>query len=111
MAYGSFEEMDAHHPKVRSMFTQEALLASDWYRERLQAKQKSDEQLWQRQAATLDRWLKDHTTDDDDLVTEMQRRRDYAVEQLEQTRSPEFLNSLCGTLGTDPSLSRSSNGI
>ncbi|HET6426436.1 MAG TPA: hypothetical protein VFG20_22275, partial [Planctomycetaceae bacterium] len=110
MAYGSFEDMDAQHPKVRGMFTREALLASNWYRDRLQAKQECDGQLWQRHVATLDDWLKSHVGDNDDLVTEMQRRRAYAAQQLEQSRSPGYLDNLRGTLGVDPSLYRSTVG-
>jgi hypothetical protein len=77
------------------MFTREALLAGDWYRDRLQAKQKCDGQLWQRHVATLDDWLKSHAGDNDDLVIEMQRRRAYAAQQLEQSRSIDGNPSTC----------------
>ena len=39
MATGKYNGMDAHHPDFRAMFTRESLLASDWYRERLEIKQ------------------------------------------------------------------------
>ncbi len=39
MAHGNFEGTDAHDPTIRQLFTPEALLASDWYRRRLVAKQ------------------------------------------------------------------------
>jgi hypothetical protein len=40
----------------------------------------------------------------------MQRRRAYAAQQLEQSRSPGYLDNLRGTLGVDPSLYRSTVG-
>ena len=35
MAHGHYEGMTVHDPDMRGMFTREALLASDWYKERL----------------------------------------------------------------------------
>jgi hypothetical protein len=33
MARGHYNGKDAHHPEIRALFTREALLGSDWYRE------------------------------------------------------------------------------
>src|SRR5439155_3854573 len=38
MATGSYEQKDAHDPRFRAMFERERLLASDWYRARLERK-------------------------------------------------------------------------
>ena len=57
MAEGTFEGKDAHHPDIRRLFTLDALLASDWYRERLAAKQRGDERLWRRHLGYLDALL------------------------------------------------------
>ena len=54
MAHGAFEGKDAHHPDIRRLFTLESLRASDWYRERLAAKQRVDDRLWRRHVAALD---------------------------------------------------------
>ena len=54
MANGSYEGKDVHHPDIRAMFTREALLASDWYHERLETKQVRDIALWKRHVAYLD---------------------------------------------------------
>jgi hypothetical protein len=42
MATGSFEGKDNRHPDIRKMFTRESLLASAWYRARLETKQRRD---------------------------------------------------------------------
>lgn len=105
MAHGHYEGRDAHDPAIRNMFTREALLASDWYQNRLSSKRLADERLWQRHVSSLDQWLGSHSDQPSELTTEMQRRRDYAASQLAQAQTPEYPGSLLGTLGIDPSLS------
>src|ERR1019366_8056853 len=39
MAYGEYEGKRADDPRIRTLFTRESLLASDWYRERLWTQQ------------------------------------------------------------------------
>ena len=46
MARGDYEGKGAEDPAVRQMFTREALLSSEWYRERLRTKQARDIALW-----------------------------------------------------------------
>ena len=57
MAHGHYEGKDANHPEVRALFTREALLASDWYHERLAVKQQRDMALWERHARSLTEFL------------------------------------------------------
>lgn len=57
MATGSFQGRDVHDPEIRAMFGREALLASDWYRERLEVKQERDIALWQRHVQNLELFL------------------------------------------------------
>ncbi len=57
MAHGQFEGKDANHPEVRALFTREALLASDWYHERLAVKQQRDMALWERHVRSLTEFL------------------------------------------------------
>lgn len=42
MAFGQFEGLTPHSPGFRTLFTREALLESDCYRERLRTKQEQD---------------------------------------------------------------------
>ncbi len=46
MAYGNYEGKEITDPEVRDLFTRESLLASDWYRRRLEAKQRRDIEHW-----------------------------------------------------------------
>ena len=104
MAHGAFQGKDAHHPDIRRLFTLEALQASDWYRQRLDAKQCVDERLWRRHVAALDAWLAEHAVADGALAARMRQRRDYAAAQLNRATAPEYLESLRGTLGVQPGL-------
>jgi hypothetical protein len=106
MAQGSFDDLDAHSPTIRGMFGKEALLASDWYRQRLDAKRQADERLWQRHVTALDQWIGGDTKQQSSLAAEMRRRREHAAVQLAQVRTSGYLDSLQGTLGVDPSLCR-----
>ena len=46
--------MGVDDPKIRGMFAREAMLESDWYRERLRMKQRRDVALWTRHVSALE---------------------------------------------------------
>jgi hypothetical protein len=102
MAHDAFEGKDAHHPAVRRLFTRESLEASDWYQQRLAARQRVEERLWRRHAAALDALLAGNSTESG--LTPAMRRREHVAAQLERVTTPAYLHSLHGTLGADPSL-------
>jgi hypothetical protein len=104
MAHGAFEGKDAHNPDIRRLFTLDALRTSDWYRERLRAKQRVDERLWCRHVATLDAWLAEHAAAKSAFTAQMRQRRNFAAIQLNRITAPEYLDGLHDTLGVDPSL-------
>ena len=81
MAHGHYEGRDVNDPVLRAMFTREALLASDWYQERLRVKQQRDIALWTRHAATGSA---------------------EAGRKLAEVSAPEYLRALHGTIGADP---------
>jgi hypothetical protein len=76
MAHRHYEGKDVHHADIRGMFTRESVLASEWYQERLRFKQQRD----------IARW-----------------KTARAADQLALVSSPEYLTSLVGTIGADPS--------
>ncbi len=104
MAHGTFEGKDAHDPEIRQRFTLEALRESDWYRERLRAKQRVDERLWRRHVTTLDAWLGENAATGGALAAEMRQRRQYAAGELERVSAPAYPGGLYGTLGVEPTL-------
>ncbi|MDX1697214.1 MAG: hypothetical protein R3308_02965, partial [Thiohalobacterales bacterium] len=102
MATGTYAGMDAHHPDFRAMFTREGLLASDWYRERLEVKQSRDIDLWQRHVDSLQAFLDNEVYADEAERLGIAGRLANARRRLEDVRSPEYLAGLVGTLGADP---------
>ena len=77
------------------MFTREALLASDWYAERLRAKQTRDVALWKRHVSALENAA---PTPDVDLAFRLAE----AKKQLARVSAAEYLRELEGTIGADP---------
>ena len=87
MACGSYRGKNVDDPAVRAMFTREALLASDWYAERLLAKQTRDVALWKRHVAALEGAA---PTPDVDLAF----RLEEAKKQLARVSAAEYLKEL-----------------
>ncbi len=104
MAHGSFEGKDARHPGIRAMFTRDYLLASDWYRQRLSAKQHRDIAMWKRHLAYIDQFLTLGGHREEARRLGITERRNLAAGRLRHVCSPQYLQSLVGSLGTDPSV-------
>ncbi len=102
MANGEFQGKNAHHPEIRAMFTREYLLASDWYRERLEVKQHRDAVLWQRHVWNLESFLE--KTSHIELAEQLgiHGRLQAAQQKLAFVNGPEYLTLLEGSLGADP---------
>jgi LPS O-antigen subunit length determinant protein (WzzB/FepE family) len=104
MAYGQFEGKDIRHPDIRRMFTRDQVLASDWYKNRLVAKQKVDIALWTRHVDYLKTYI-DQTRGETGLESlRLSARLQTAQEQLAVVSRPGYLQTLVGTIGVDPCL-------
>lgn len=101
MAYGEFEGMRESDPCVLEMFTRESLLESDWYRDRLRAKQSIDIALWNRHTAALKAVA---TRGTPEFQIDCKSRLTKAREQLKRAESNTYLAELVGTIGADPSV-------
>ncbi len=106
MAEGHWEGQQLSSPAVRKMFTREAMLASDWYHQRLDAKRRADIRLWQRHEKYLKRFCSKPTHQDVARRMDLQARIKQAQERLEFFKTEEYLQRIQGTLGTDPALAR-----
>ena len=95
------EGKDAHHPEIRALFTREALLASDWYRERLTIKQQRDVALWERHVRSLSEFLARAGHQDEAERLGIAKRLEQARSELERVSAPQYRSSLVGTIGAD----------
>ena len=102
MADGHWQGHSVESAEVRSMFSRAALLASDWYRERLQTKQERDIALWRRHVQALEVFRSSSRTMAAEEGLEVPGRLAHAQAQLGRVESPAYLAELTGTIGADP---------
>ncbi|MEY3479349.1 MAG: hypothetical protein RIQ71_124 [Verrucomicrobiota bacterium] len=91
-------------PEVRAMFTRYSVLASEWYRRRLEAKKLVDANLWERHADYLEKFLKNPNYSAEADRLGLRARLDQAWANLREVRSPDYVESLRGTTGAEPSI-------
>lgn len=96
MVYGNYSGMTLEHPTIRRLFSRDAMLASDWYRERLETKRRRDLALWRRHEGTLELAARAR------VAVDYQARQRIVREQLARLNSPDYSKELVGTLGADP---------
>jgi hypothetical protein len=101
MAYGEYQGMRESDGCLLKMFTRESLLASDWYRDRLRAKQSIDIALWTRHREALDKFMASGMPTPQ---IDWKCRFTQAREQLRRVESDAYLAVLMGTIGADPSV-------
>ncbi|MBK1877839.1 hypothetical protein [Pelagicoccus mobilis] len=104
MAHGEYEGMTYHDPEFRKLFSYEEMVKSDWYKARLDAKQKVDVSLWERHQAYLDSYLSQELNEGMGDRIEEERLRGAIARRLETFRSEEYRKNLDGCIGVDPSV-------
>jgi len=102
MAFDEWEGKRSSDPELRAMFTREALLASDWYRERLHVKQARDVALWSRHVATLSAFMNRPEYRQEVVRLGIAERLKHAEAELERVSGDSYLSELVGTIGADP---------
>jgi hypothetical protein len=104
-----FEEMAAllahqreDHPEIRTLFTRESMLASDWYANRLKARQKADIKLFDRHLRSLKAFAAKPNYAEEAQRLGVADRLKYAEKVLDLVRSADYPNQLRGTIGVQP---------
>ena len=103
MAHGTWRGKTEKDPEVRRMFTREALLESDWYRERLDTKQAIDVALWGRHQRALEEFTRSEIGTPE-IDTQALAAR--VCEQRARVGAPSYVDELMGTIGADPAVLR-----
>lgn len=101
MAHGETEGKTLRDPSIRQLFERKTLLASDWYKERLQRQQQHDIQVCQRHVAYLDQHLKDRLFQTVSDRLQLGLRLAAAKDRLAQVQQSSYLKELVGSLGRD----------
>jgi len=102
MAYGTYDGKEMSDPELRSYFERDYVINSDWYKERLQLKQLKDINFYTDQISYLERFISN--AENNLLVAEMdlETRLQNVKNMLEVASSPDYIDSLVGTIGADP---------
>jgi hypothetical protein len=104
MRDGTWEGRGADDPAFRALFTREALLASPWYRARLEAQRTMDAHLADRHVRYLEKFLTRANYADVAARLDIHARLDRLRATARATRATGYIESLTGTLGVDPSI-------
>ncbi len=102
MAKGDWNGHDLNSEEVRSMFSREALVESDWYQARLASKQSWDISLWERHIESLKLALDNPTAGDVVKRLGLAEKLEHAQKEQARISSDEYRQSLVGTLGRQP---------
>ena len=104
MRDGTWEGRKTDDPVFRSLFTRESLLASDWYRARLEAQRTVDIHLAESQARYLETFLTRANYADVASRLNVRERLDHSLAAAKTAREPAYLKKLVGTLGAEPAI-------
>ena len=102
MAYGHYQGKDAHDTEIRSLFTRDYLLGSEWYQHRLLTKQQRDVALWQRHVDTLAAFIANPRNSNHVAKLQLKTRHEQAQQKLMFLQTAAYRQSLIGTIGADP---------
>jgi hypothetical protein len=102
MAKGSWNGKGAESKEVRDLFTRSYLLSSDWYRERLKARQTRERELLENHVTYLQRFLKRASHADEAGRLGIAQRLEQARASLEKVNSAGYVDELSGTIGSEP---------
>ena len=102
MAKGHFEGKGLNDPEIRGMFTRDAMLQSDWYRERLKSQQTHEAALYEKHVASLERFLQRDSHREVAQALDIEGRLATTRAHLNRVRAETYLDELIGTIGRQP---------
>ena len=89
-------------PEFRVMFTREAVLASDWYAQRLDAKQAAASDRANAGFAAIEKFVSTPGNEEPTARLDMPARVEAARVEAQRLASPEYREQLVGTAGNTP---------
>jgi hypothetical protein len=111
MRDGTWEGRTTDDPAFRELFARDTVLASDWYRARLEAQQAVDAHLWERHARYLESFLQRVNYADVAEQLDIRGRLERVTAHVRAARGANYVNDLVGTLGAEPSIAAELNRL
>jgi hypothetical protein len=102
MVKGSYEGKTLSDPEIRTLFTRDHLMKSDWYIERLKTKQKLEIALWDRHIDYLKTFLAKISYKEEAQRLQLTERLEEAKANRADVAKPDYLDFLNGTIGVQP---------
>eukprot|EP00980_Cylindrotheca_fusiformis_P031316 scaffold26160_cov103-Cylindrotheca_fusiformis.AAC.2 len=102
MVYGHYNGKSVKDPEIRSMFTRESLISSQWYRERLLKKQQVDLKVWSNKIKYMERFMDLPGYGETVESLQIPQKLVSARKELAFTKTDAYLQGLVGTIGADP---------
>jgi phosphoenolpyruvate carboxykinase (diphosphate) len=102
MAHGCFDGMSVDDPRLRAQFSRDAVLSSEWYTERLRARQRKEAALWERHSKAIEAFRASGLRAPREL--KLDRQAEFVRRECVRVKSAEYLHDLVGTIGADPSV-------
>jgi hypothetical protein len=101
MATGEYKGRTIQNKEIRDLFDRDVMLASDWYKDRLKAKQQREIALWEKNCKNLQNFTELEGHEDVVELLEIQQRLERAKQTLEEVKQESYLDTLEGTIGAD----------
>ncbi len=106
MRDGTWEGRGPDDPKFRELFSRETLLASDWYRDRLESQRMIDLHLLEKQAVYLEKFLALPNYTDVAQRLDIRARLARLTNSIRAVKDPAAREKLVGTLGAEPAIAK-----
>ena len=107
MRDGRCEGCELTDPRLRARFDPGQVMASDWYQERLRARQAVATRQWRGHLAYLQRFLAKPNYAEEAARLGIPARLEAARREFARVTGPAYLAELRGSLGAEPALGRS----
>jgi hypothetical protein len=101
MAYGTYEGKSIQDPEVRKLFDRDYVLASDWYRARLERYREREIAYIESSISYLRKFLAERAEPKSLTERRVQAELSNAHGRLEQLMAPNFLERIWGSIGLD----------
>ena len=102
MAYGHYNGKEMSDPELRATFDREAIINSDWYKERLKLKQAKDLKFYEKQISYLEKFIAEPSNESIVAELNIPDQLEKAKEMHAKVGTAAYLESLVGTIGADP---------
>jgi len=101
MVHGNYKGKTLADPEIRDMFTLKNMLASKWYRARLEHQQEVDIENWTKKVDSLKTFVQNPANEEPVKLLHLQDRLDAAEKKLKEVSARDYPDSLVGTIGCD----------